>query len=135
MAVKIGLVGCGAIGAEIARALDRGAIDASLVAVCDHNPETASELIESLEHKPVKARLEELVSLSDVVVEAASQKAVPAIARAALEKGKKLMIMSVGALADPEFFAEVKSLAREHGSRVYLPPERYRAWTASSPPA
>ena len=49
------------------------------------------------------------MSLSDVVVEAASQKAVPAIARAALAKGKKLMIMSVGALADREFFAEVKS--------------------------
>ncbi|MDD1726936.1 MAG: NAD(P)-binding domain-containing protein, partial [Methanothrix sp.] len=69
MAVKIGLIGCGAIGAEIARALDRGTIDATLVAVCDHNPETASVLIESLEHKPIKARLEELVALADVVVE------------------------------------------------------------------
>ena len=61
------------------------------------------------------------MALSDVVVEAASQKAVPAIARAALAAGKKLMIMSVGALADREFFAEVKALAKEHGSRVYLP--------------
>ena len=61
------------------------------------------------------------MSLSDVVVEAASQKAVPAIARAALGKGKRLMIMSVGALADREFFAEVKALAKEHGSLVYLP--------------
>jgi aspartate dehydrogenase len=121
MPIKIGLVGCGAIGAEIAKAVDSGALDAKLVAVCDHNPETAAALIDSLQHKPVKARLEELVSLSDVVVEAASQKAVPAIARAALEKGKRLMIMSVGALADREFFAEVKALAKEHGSLVYIP--------------
>lgn len=121
MAVKIGLVGCGAIGAEIAGALDRGAIDASLVALCDHNPETASALIESLVHKPVKAGLEELVCLSDLVVEAASQKAVPAVARAALGMGKDLMIMSVGALAQAEFFAEVKRLARASGSKVYLP--------------
>jgi len=121
MPIKIGLVGCGAIGAEIAKAVDSGALDADLVAVCDHNPETAVALIDSLQHKPVRVKLEELVSLSDVVVEAASQKAVPAIARAALGKGKKLMIMSVGALADREFFAEVKALAREHGSRVYLP--------------
>lgn len=121
MAIKIGLVGCGAIGAEIARALDRGAIDASLVAVCDHNPATASALIESLGHKPVKARLEELVSLSDLVVEAASQKAVPAVARETLGRGKSLMIMSVGALADRELFAEVKRLARENGAKVYLP--------------
>ncbi|MDD1734823.1 MAG: aspartate dehydrogenase [Methanothrix sp.] len=121
MAVKIGLIGCGAIGAEIARALDRGRIDATLVAVCDHNPETASALIESLEHKPIKARLEELVDLADVVVEAASQKAVPAVARETLGRGKSLMIMSVGALADRELFAEVKRLARENGARVYLP--------------
>src|SRR5512137_3122980 len=121
MAVKIGLIGCGAIGAEIARALDRETIDATLVAVCDHNPETASALIESLEHKPIKARLEELVDLADVVVEAASQKAVPAVARETLGRGKSLMIMSVGALADRELFAEVKWLARENGARVYLP--------------
>jgi len=121
MAVKIGLVGCGAIGAEIARALDRGTINATLVAVCDHNPDTASALIERMEHKPVKACLEELVGLADLVVEAASQKAVPAVARAALCRGKSLMIMSVGALADRELFAEVKRLAADKGARVYLP--------------
>ncbi|MHB8119876.1 MAG: aspartate dehydrogenase [Methanothrix sp.] len=121
MPIKIGLVGCGAIGAEIAKAVDSGALDANLVAVCDHNPATAVALIDSLQHKPVKAKLEELVDLSDVVVEAASQKAVPAVARAALVKGKRLMIMSVGALADREFYAEVKALAKEHGSLVYIP--------------
>ena len=121
MPIKIGLVGCGAIGAEIAKAVDSGALDANLVAVCDHNPKTAVELIDSLQHKPARVKLEELVALSDVVVEAASQKAVPAIARATLEKGKKLMIMSVGAFANEELFAEVKALAKEHGSRVYLP--------------
>ena len=121
MPLKVGLVGCGAIGAEIAKAIDTGVIDADLVAVCDHNPATAKALIESLQHKPVKSRLEDLVSLSDVVVEAASQKAVPAIARAVLVKGKKLMIMSVGALASPELFQEVKNLSQEHDSRVYIP--------------
>lgn len=121
MPLKIGLVGCGAIGTEIAKAIDKGEIEADLVAVCDHNPATAIALINSLKHKPVKARLEELVSLSDLVVEAASQKAVPTIARATLEKGKSLMVMSVGALADLEFYREVKNLAREHGSRVYIP--------------
>ncbi|MCX6669196.1 MAG: aspartate dehydrogenase [Methanothrix sp.] len=121
MPLKIGLVGCGAIGTEIARAIDSGKIEADLVAVCDHNPATVIALIDSLQHKPVRARLEELVSLSDLVVEAASQKAVPAVARATLEKGKNLMIMSVGALAELEFYREVKKLAEERGSRVYIP--------------
>jgi aspartate dehydrogenase len=121
MPIKVGLVGCGAIGSEIAKAIDCDVIDANLVAVCDHNASTAAKLIESLQHRPQKAKLDELVSLSDIVVEAASVKAVPAIARAALAKGKKLMIMSVGSLADLEFFAELKGLAKEHGSRVYIP--------------
>ena len=82
MPLKVGLVGCGAIGAEIAKAIDSGVVDAELIAVCDHNPQTALALIESLQHKTKKADLAELVCLSDVVVEAASQKAVPAVARA-----------------------------------------------------
>lgn len=121
MPLKIGLIGCGAIGTEIAKAIDCGEIDARLVAVCDHNPATVIALIDSLKTKPIKARLDELVSLSDLVVEAASQKAVPTIAKATLEKGKNLMIMSVGALADPELYRHVKSLAKENNARIYLP--------------
>lgn len=121
MHLKIGLVGCGAIGSEIARSIDRGEIAADLVAVCDRNRSQAEELIGSLNGKPLLTGLTELVNLSDVVVEAASQQAVPAVARAALERGKILMIMSVGALANPDLYREVKKTAEEHGARVYLP--------------
>src|SRR5690606_26701666 len=106
---------------QIAKAIDSGLVDANLVSVFDHNPQTAIALIESLQHKPKKTDLEELVELSDVVVEAASQKAVPAVARAALARGKRLMIMSVGALADPELFGEIKSQAALHHTQVYIP--------------
>jgi len=121
MPLKIGLVGCGAIGSEIARSIDRGEIEGELVAVCDRNQVQAEELIVSLKFKPRKTNLSELVRLSDLVVEAASQSAVPAIAKATLTEGKNLMIMSVGALADAALFKMVKSLAKEHGSKVYLP--------------
>jgi aspartate dehydrogenase len=121
MSLKIGLVGCGAIGSEIARAIDRGDINAELIAVCDRNIKCADGLIGRLKRKPLRANLEELVNLSDIVVEAAAQSAVPAIARATLVKGKSLMIMSVGALADTAFYKEVKKMALDHGSRVYLP--------------
>ncbi len=121
MPIRIGLVGCGAIGTEIAKAIDSGKIEADLIAVCDHRPETADALIAVLAKKPVRARLEELVNLSDLVVEAASQRAVPAIARATLSKGKSLMIMSTGSMADVEFYREVKALAADHGCKVYIP--------------
>ncbi len=119
--MKIGLVGCGAIGAEIAKAIDNGEIAAELVAVCDRNQTRADDLIKSLKHKPVKADLTGLLNLSDLVVEAASQSAVPSIARATLNKGNSIMIMSVGALADADFYRSIKNLAKEHLAKVYIP--------------
>ena len=89
MPLKIGLVGCGAIGAEIAKAIDSGVVDAIWLVYAIIILQTALALIESLQHKPKKTDLAELVEHSDVVVEAASQKAVPAVARAALAKGKE----------------------------------------------
>ena len=119
--MKIGLVGCGAIGAEIAKAIDNGEISAELVAVCDRNQARADDLIKSLKYKPVKADLDDLLDLSDLVVEAASQSAVPVIARATLSKGKSIMIMSVGALVDAGFYESIKSLAKEHSAKIYIP--------------
>ncbi|MGC9514745.1 aspartate dehydrogenase [Methanocrinis sp.] len=121
MVLKIGLVGCGAIGTEIAKAIDRGDIAAELVAVFDRNEERARELVRRLEIRPEISGLEGLVELSEVVVEAASQRSVPEVARAALERGRDLMIMSVGALLDGDLYRMVADLAKENGCKVYLP--------------
>ena len=52
MVLKIGLVGCGAIGTEIARAIDSGDIAAELVAVFDRNEDRARELLRGLKAQP-----------------------------------------------------------------------------------
>ena len=121
MVLKIGIVGCGAIGTEIAKAIDQGGILADLVAVYDSNQEYAEELVDGLSICPKIADLEKLVDLADLVVETASQKAVPTVARAALEKGRSLMIMSVGALLDRDLYDNLERLARENDCRIYIP--------------
>ena len=121
MILKIGLVGCGAIGTEIASAIDRKEISAELIAICDHTLGKAEMLMNTLKKPPKKLGLSELVKVSDIVVEAASQKAVPAVARAALEGGRDLMIMSVGALLEPDIFDMIKNLADKNGCKVYIP--------------
>jgi len=121
MVLKIGLVGCGAIGTEIARAIDRGDIAAELVAVFDRNADRAGELMRGLKARPRLSGLEDLVERSEIVVEAASQRAVPEVARAALLRGRDLMIMSVGALMDRDLLRMVEDLAKEHRCRVYIP--------------
>jgi aspartate dehydrogenase len=121
MVLKIGLVGCGAIGTEIAMAIDRGDIAAELVAVFDRNEDRAGELIKCLKAQPMLSDLEDLVERSEIVVEAASQRAVMEVAKASLERGRDLMIMSVGALLDRYVYRMVENLARENGCRVYIP--------------
>ena len=52
---KIGLLGCGAIGMQIAQ-IDSGTIPAKLVSVYDQDEKRASALIAKLSDKPRMAR-------------------------------------------------------------------------------
>lgn len=121
MPIKVGLVGCGAIGFEIASAIDRGDVNADLAAVFDRNPKNMNRLIETMRNKPEVVGLEELAELSDIVVEAASQAAVPQVAEAALKRGKDIMIMSVGALMDRELYRRICSMAESSGGGCTYP--------------
>lgn len=125
MTLGIGLIGCGAIGGVLARAIEEGqAGDTRLIVVFDRNLEKAWELAQKLKSKPKVARtFEELLGCEDVklVVEAASQEAVKAYAVKVLKAGKDLMIMSAGALVDPKLVGEISRAARENSRKVYVP--------------
>ena len=119
--IRIGIVGCGAIGKEICRAVDQGIINVKLVAVADRKPREACEFAASLRSPPQVMNALELIETVDLVVECASQKAVIEIVPPALKNGKDVMIMSVGALTNLEFLEEIKALARKNDCKVYLP--------------
>lgn len=122
MSLKVGLVGCGAIGLEIARYLDRCEIPAELAAIYDTKRDRMRTLVGELKRPPLESEsLGELVSLSELVVEAASQKAVPGVAESALGHGRDLMILSVGALMDLRLYEKIQDLARYNRCRVYIP--------------
>ncbi len=125
MPLGVGLVGCGAIGTVLAKAIDRGqAGEAFLVMVFDKNLEKAWGLARKLKNKPKVAKsFKELLECEDVklVVEAASQEAVRAYASETLRAGKDLMIMSAGALVDSKMVDEISRAARESGRKVYVP--------------
>ncbi|MEM2972497.1 MAG: Gfo/Idh/MocA family oxidoreductase, partial [Candidatus Bathyarchaeia archaeon] len=96
MSFKVGLIGCGSIGTTIAKAVDNGvAGKTELVIVYDIVKEHAEKLVNKLSKKPVIAQTAiELIKNADVqlVVEAASQRAVQEYALEILKKGKDLMI-------------------------------------------
>ncbi|MEM1536670.1 MAG: aspartate dehydrogenase [Candidatus Bathyarchaeia archaeon] len=125
MPLGVGLIGCGAIGTVLAKAMDRGqAGNACLVMVYDKNLERAKNLVRGLKNRPkIAESFEELLECGDVklVVEAASQEAVRAYATKVLRAGKDLMIMSAGALVDARLTNEISHTARENGRKVYVP--------------
>jgi aspartate dehydrogenase len=118
---RIGIVGAGAIGKEIARAIDNGIVPAKLEAIWDRDENEAAEFAASLKSKPRVLPLKELVEASNFVVEAAAQAAVREVAVEALTQGRSIMVMSVGAFADKELLETVRSLAKRHHCSIYVP--------------
>jgi len=125
MPLGVGLIGCGAIGTVLARAVDRGqAGDTHLVMVYDLATEKSQILVKELTRKPrIAKNFDELIEREDIdlIIEAASQEAVKEYASKVLRAGKDLMIMSVGALVDSDLTKEIKRYAEGRGKKVYIP--------------
>ncbi|HXG05905.1 MAG TPA: aspartate dehydrogenase [Nitrososphaera sp.] len=121
---KVGLLGCGTIGGQLALAVDsRKIANASIVALFDIDENNIQNLRSKLRTSPnaYSDFREFLSSEADIVIEAASQDAVRIHAKSVLEAGKDLMVMSVGALADSVFLSELLQRATTKGCRIYVP--------------
>lgn len=120
---KIALLGCGAIGTQIAAAIDSGKIPATLTQIYDQSKEASEKLISKLSNKPIIVENSHLLSTGpvDLVVETASQQAVKDVALSVLQNKKDLMIMSVGALLDLSVFEVLSDACREFSKTIYLP--------------
>lgn len=120
---RIGLLGCGSIGSEIAFALDSGKIHAKLTHIYDFSKENSKKLVDTLQNKPVIVENVGLLAAApvDIIVEAASQDAVRDNALSILQNRKDLMIMSVGALLDESIFEIIVDGCKDFNKKVYLP--------------
>jgi aspartate dehydrogenase len=116
---RIGLAGFGAVGQQVAQAVDGGQLDVTLAAITSGDLEKARTRAAALLQKPPPVvSLAEAVELSDLIVEAAPASAFPEIARRTLEHGKSLLVLSVGALLGRE--EELSELARNHGATIHV---------------
>ena len=120
---RVGLLGCGAIGSEIAFAIDSGKISAKLTHIYDFSKDNSKKLVDKLQNKPVVTENVGLLAASpvDLIIEAASQDAVRDDVLSILQNRKDVMIMSVGALLDESIFDIVMDGCRDFNKRVYLP--------------
>ena len=129
MKKNISIIGCGAIGSELALSVDRMMIEnvtiSSLLDIKHENAEILksklsnnnpvifndfSEYIKSDNFKDV-----------DIVVEAASQNALTSYLNSIISLKKDALVMSVGAFANPEFFSQIIKNVEKNDTNLYLP--------------
>jgi len=119
--LKIGIVGCGAIGSSLAKVIvkDFGR-EARLCALFDLDKDKTRKLVKLLKGRILAADdFKSLLKKSDLVIEAASAKVSWDIAKATLSSGKDVMIMSVGGVSGR--LKQLTDLAKRNNSKVYIP--------------
>lgn len=119
--LKVGVIGCGAIGTELCRAIDSGIVNAQLAGIYDRSLEHCENLSAVLGRKPGILLPDELIIKSDIIVECASAQAVREFGEKTLESGKDLMVLSVGAFTDRLLLSELTETARMHNCIIYVP--------------
>jgi len=123
--LKIALIGCGAIGTTLAKAIDAGkAGKAELAWVFDLKPGSCDAMVKKLRSKPkIAKRVRDIFTdkTVELVIEAASQGAVAKYALDVLKSKKDLMVMSVGALGNERLLKAIRRTAERTGRRVHVP--------------
>jgi aspartate dehydrogenase len=121
-ALRVGLIGFGAIGRRLAEAIAAGeAGRCELQAVLVRRPERISEDdAKRLGCRVTGDAADFLATQMDLVVEVAGHDALKAYAEDILRQSKDLLLISVGALADSAFEARLRRDAHDYGRRVYL---------------
>lgn len=117
--MNLGIIGCGAIGTDVAKAADKMK-DIKKIYLFDINKPAAEKLCSLLKKASIKP-VEDFLNDVNVVFEAASQQAVVQYARNVLEAKKDLIIMSIGSLFDDELRKKLEQIARKHHRKIYLP--------------
>lgn len=118
--MKIGIMGCGAIANTLADFIIEGKLEANVQYLYDLTYENAQKLADVLNINAVES-IDELIDKSDLILEAASQKAVTTNVPKILESGCDVVIMSVGALLDKEFYDEIIKIAQDNNAKIHLP--------------
>jgi aspartate dehydrogenase len=114
----IGIVGCGAIGRALLKAVESGRLPVRIAGVTSRSEKSACDYLSTFKTAPPYLSLPDLIAASDVVIEAAGGSVVPSLAQEVFSAGKDLMVISAGALLD---HPEIIERSRQTGCHLYVP--------------
>jgi len=121
MTKKVALIGYGGIAHDAVEALQKSAADIQLVgALCE--PGRTEEARAALPGIGIVESLNDLLALRpEVVAEVAGQNALAQFGPDILTRGVDLLVISIGALAEPKLLENLKAAAHRGKSRILLP--------------
>ena len=125
---KLAIVGCGKLADIVVDALLGGILDDyKLIGSFSNTFEKAERLAERINTSDAGYRctpcssMADLIALKpDYIVESAAPVAMRELALPALKNGSSIVTLSIGALADEDFYKQVQETAKKHGTRVHL---------------
>ena len=117
--MNLGIIGCGAIGTDVAKAAD-AMKEIKNICLYDINKKASNVLCKALKKAEIQ-KVSDFLEDVDVVFEGASQQAVIEYAEQILKTGKDLILMSVGSLFDDRFRKKLEKIAREKCCKIYVP--------------
>ncbi len=118
---KLGILGSGFLAGIVVRAWKNGLLPGyELVGICGRTAGKTAALAGEAGCKSCSA-LDGLLALEpEIVAECASVQAVREGAAAVLTSGADLIVLSIGAFADEDFYEKTASTARRNGRKVHL---------------
>ncbi|MDV7145230.1 aspartate dehydrogenase [Tropicimonas sp. TH_r6] len=117
--MKVGIAGMGAIGLNVAGALDRDEIPGCTLAGFAARSQARADAFNATLARPVAhLGFEDLADRCDLVIECLPPQLFEAIARPVLERGKSLVVLSASQLLGRD---DLIALAEAHGGRILVP--------------
>ncbi len=118
--MKVGIIGCGAIANIITTSIVPEDNGIEIAYFFDKDIERAENLA-SLAGGVAALDFDDMLNNVDLVLECASPNSVKQFAPKVLKKGKDMIVMSIGAFMDKEFYDEVLKIAKDNGAKIHLP--------------
>jgi aspartate dehydrogenase len=118
--MKVGIIGCGAIANIITTSIVSEESDIDIAYFFDKDIERA-ENIASLAGGVAVLDFEDMLDDVDLVLECASPDSVKYFAPIVLKRGIDMIVMSIGAFMDKDFFTDVLKIAKDHNAKIHLP--------------
>lgn len=118
MPVRIGIAGLGTVGRVLAQKLADGVPGLALAAVATRDREKAEVWLAAQNIRCPVVELAEFPKYADLAVECAPPEIIEDICKPMLGAGKKVMVLSAGALLPRP---ELIELARENGGQIIVP--------------